>query len=93
MGRWIRFGRLEAILFVCANMLVASPAYAQKITNCMSLMSPDMLFCTDATDRVLLCDVSGGGATCTTIPALYKSWRGHPERRETFYRKLYGAAQ
>ncbi len=66
---------------------------AGLITSCMSLMAPDMLFCTDVQNRMLLCDVSGMQPDCKTITALYASWRGHPERRELFYRKLYGVAQ
>lgn len=81
---------LSALLLLTSSALANG---APVVKACMSLMSPDMLFCTDVHEQVILCDVSSGAAVCSTMPALYRSWRGHPERRETFYRKLYGAEQ
>lgn len=67
---------------------------ALLIKSCMSLMSPDMLFCTDQHDNTVLCDITETAKPdCKTMPALYKSWVGHPERREQFYNKLYGAGK
>jgi hypothetical protein len=63
-----------------------------KVIGCMSLMSPDVLFCTDSRNRAVMCE-TGDKPLCRTMTALYRSWRGHPERREAFYRKLYGVAQ
>lgn len=80
---------------VFALLLLTSPALATDLPvakACMSLMSPDMLFCTDGHDNVLLCDITDTKRVdCKSMPAVIRSWRGHPERRETFYRKLYGA--
>lgn len=69
-----------------------APKPPSKIVGCMSLVSPDVLFCTDSSNRAVMC-MTGDKPTCMTMTALYRSWRGHPERRETFYRKLYGAEQ
>lgn len=68
-------------------------ARANMVKACMSLVGPDMLFCTDDRDVSLLCDATGEKPVCQTMTALYRSWRQHPERREEFYRKLYGAAK
>lgn len=83
--------RLLALGCTAALGLLSQPARAQ--TACMSLVSPDVLLCTDGRDMPLVCDVSGAKPACQTFAALYKSWRGHPERREEFYRRLYGAAK
>jgi hypothetical protein len=74
------------------GVLVGS-VQARTLTACMSLLSPDMLFCTDNRDTMLLCDVSKGAVKpdCRTMRSVYLSWRGHPERRTEFYMKLYGA--
>lgn len=66
---------------------------ALVVKTCMSLVSPAMLFCTDSHDVALLCDTTDGAADCKTFPELYKSWRQHPELREDFFRKLYGASK
>jgi hypothetical protein len=60
---------------------------------CMSLVSPDVLLCTNHRDTPLVCDATAKPVKCQTFKALYASWRGHPERRAEFYLKLYGAAQ
>jgi hypothetical protein len=81
-----------AVFYLWLSTLPALAADLPMVKACMSLMSPDMLFCTDAHEQVILCDVTDAQhVDCKTMPALVRSWRGHPERRELFYRKLYGA--
>lgn len=89
---------LAALLFAAALVVAwmvpgaeASGAPPSKIVGCMSLVSPDVLFCTDSSNRAVMCQTSESKPACMTMTALYRSWRGHPERRDAFYRKLYGA--
>ncbi len=89
---------LAALLFLAALIVAwmvpgaeASGAPPSKVVGCLSLVSPDVLFCTDSSNRAVMC-MTGDKPNCMTMTALYRSWRGHPERRETFMRKLYGAA-
>ena len=86
-----------AVLYLWLSTLPAfasgAPKPPSKVIGCMSLVSPTMLFCSDSSNRGLMCDTSASPPDCKTMTALYRSWRGHPERRETFYRKLYGAEQ
>ena len=85
-------GRVIAALMLLSSPVLASGAPLPVVKACMSLMSPDMLFCTDAHEQVILCDVTDARRVdCKTMPQIVRSWRGHPERRELFYRKLYGA--
>ena len=95
-----RFELIGAGLILFATTFAAYPSGApkppaapSKVIGCMSLVSPTMLFCSDSSNRGLMCDTSATPPDCKTMTALYRSWRGHPERRETFYRKLYGAEQ
>jgi hypothetical protein len=63
---------------------------AALLVNCMSLSSPSMVFCMDARERTVLCDVTGAKPDCQDLKTIFKSWDGHPERKADFYRKLYG---
>lgn len=92
---------LAALLFAAALVVAWMVPGAEasgaptpsKIVGCMSLVSPDVLFCTDSSNRAVMCQTSESKPACMTMTALYRSWRGHPERRDAFYRKLYGAAK
>lgn len=53
--------------------------------TCMSLLSPDVLFCR-VDGVVMVCQRSG----CVTPDELTETWRKHPERRAAFIDKLYG---
>ncbi len=79
---------LNALLFLGAH--ASSGVISQRLNACMSLAAPDVLFCTDARDRSVIC-IATGKPACQTTTAMYRSWRGHPERREEFFRRLYGA--
>ena len=78
-------------LIIGATTIAFASGAPSKIVGCMSLVSPDVLFCTDSSNRAVMCQTSDDKPACMTMTALYRSWRGHPERRELFYRKLYGA--
>lgn len=86
---WVTAGLVLAAM-IASNAVNATDLPIVKA--CMSLMAPDMLFCTDAHEQVILCDITDARRVdCKTMPQIVRSWRGHPERRELFYRKLYGA--
>lgn len=77
--RFVAYPLIGGLLFF---WLSSQHACAQPA--CMSLLNPDVLICEG--NRV--CDATG---KCQTVERLQRSWRGHPERRAEFYRKLYGA--
>jgi hypothetical protein len=69
--------------------MITLSAAAKAGAVCLSLLSPEVLFCKipKLQTDVVICMSDG----CRTPRHLYREWKHHPERRYAFYLKLYGA--
>jgi hypothetical protein len=69
--------------------MITLSAAAKAGAVCLSLLSPEVLFCKIPKMHLdaVVCMSDG----CRTPQNLYREWRHRPERRGEFYLKLYGA--